>query len=562
MKEDHYKKVRMRILASMVLVPLIPFIAASIVGFNFFTDSIRTTTSASLQRIVNDHAHMIESFLAERKTDLQFVADTFSFNDISDQQTLDLIFGNLQKKSNAFVDLGVFDDRGLHVAYHGQFQLAGKPYGETEWFKEVMKSGYYISDIFLGYRKIPHFVIALTKRDADGRLWVIRATIDSLIFSEVVEKVRIGRTGEAYILNTDGILQTQRRSGGELMERDPRAKDYLTPHEGVRIFIPENGSDGAYLYGTTWMKEGSWLLVVRRDKADAFAALRSASLTVILITVVGIAVIILLAVYISNRVIRTLERADREKSQLSQQLILAGRLAEIGEMSSGIAHEINNPLQIIRAEQTLIDMILAEFKERPEFRDLADLDEVLDSVNQIKVQVDRCGEITQGLLKFARQKETKPTRVDLRELVPDVVRMIAKKAEVEGIGIRQEIPEALPAVNADPSQLQQVLLNFLNNAIYAIGERHGASGLGELTVRLTADDHSVAIDVQDNGAGISKENMEKIFTPFFTTKPVGKGTGLGLSICFGIIDKMGGVIQVGSEKNVGTTFSIRLPLKT
>jgi two-component system NtrC family sensor kinase len=114
-------------------------------------------------------------------------------------------------------------------------------------------------------------------------------------------------------------------------------------------------------------------------------------------------------------------------------------------------------------------------------------------------------------------------------------------------------------IHADPGQLQQVLLNLYNNAIDAIISMHGAEG-GELSVKAGPnEDGKVEISVTDNGAGISPDNLKRIFTPFFTTKPVGKGTGLGLSVCYGIIDKMGGVMEVRSEKGVGTTFTILLP---
>lgn len=129
---------------------------------------------------------------------------------------------------------------------------------------------------------------------------------------------------------------------------------------------------------------------------------------------------------------------------------------------------------------------------------------------------------------------------------------------MEGIDIKEEIAPTLLPVHADPNQLHQVLVNLLNNAIDAIVERHGSSG-GELVVGVQpASDGRVMISVKDNGCGIAPENMEKIFTPFFTTKPVGKGTGLGLSICYGIITKMGGTMEVTSEKDNGTTFKIYL----
>ena len=139
--------------------------------------------------------------------------------------------------------------------------------------------------------------------------------------------------------------------------------------------------------------------------------------------------------------------------------------------------------------------------------------------------------------------------------------MIARKASVQGISLKEEILERTPLLRIDPSQLQQVLLNLLNNAIDAITERHGCEG-GSLSIQAGPDrDGWVKISVTDNGAGISPENLKKVFTPFFTTKPAGQGTGLGLSVSYGIIDGMGGTMEVASEKAQGTTFTIHLPAR-
>jgi two-component system NtrC family sensor kinase len=138
--------------------------------------------------------------------------------------------------------------------------------------------------------------------------------------------------------------------------------------------------------------------------------------------------------------------------------------------------------------------------------------------------------------------------------------MVTRKAGVHGITIEHQIAADIPAVYGDPRHLQQVLVNLLNNAIDAAIERHGTSG-GEIRIESapSAENRHVEIKVCDNGSGISAENLKKIFTPFFTTKPVGKGTGLGLSVCYGIIQKMDGDMAVASQENVGTTFTIRLP---
>jgi two-component system NtrC family sensor kinase len=558
MKPNPYGALKKTILTCMILVPFIPFILVLGIGYYNFTTSLEGATISTMKRIVEDHRQMIESFLNERSGDLKYVLDSYPFDVLRHTENLQKVFENLRNVSQAFVDLGIFNADGLHVAYVGPFQLTGRSYEQSPWFQEVIKKGYYISNVFLGYRQIPHFIIAVAKEDSDQR-WVIRATIDTHRFNELVKSVCIGKTGEAYLLDADGIFQTERRSGGLLMQKDAERYKYGTAHEGIKTFIETDVQGQTHLYATTWWKEKSWLLVVRQEKSDAFKSLRNAAYVIVMISVLGGGGIVAVAFFLTGRIIRRMERMDAEKEQLGEQLIRASRLAEIGEMAAGFAHEINNPLQIIKNEYTLIDMILAELKEKGQLRQTEDLTELQDSLDQIHKQVERCATITQAILKFGRKSESVPQDLDLFAFIPEVTEMVANKASVHGIAIKQIISQELPVVHVDPGQLQQVLLNLYNNAIDAIIERHGSAG-GELSIEAAAISNAhVEIRVTDNGSGIGSENLNKIFTPFFTTKPVGKGTGLGLAVCYGIIAKMAGEMTVDSQENVGTTFSIRIP---
>ena len=558
MEKTSYANLRRGILVSMILVPLTTFILILGIGYYYFTTSLESSTIATMKRIVEDHRHMIDSFLTNRKANLEFVLDSCPFRELADPEELHHILLNLQKESSTFVDLGLFDQDGIHLNYQGPYKLVGKDYAEAPWFKEVLKKGQYISDIFMGRRRIPHFIIAL-KREAAGKTWVIRSTIDTYMFNDLVKKIRIGKTGEAYLLNADGIFQTERRSGGNLMDKDPGVVQRPPSHTGIKTFIEEDSNGDKYLYATTWLKDQNWLLVVRQEKADAFRFLRAAAYIIVLVTFLGGGAIVGIAFLLTGRIVRRMERLDTEREQLGGQLIRASRLAELGEMATGFAHEINNPLQVMKSEHALIDSIVSELKEKGDLQPSESLSEIEDSMEQIDLQISRCGAITQSILKFGRQSEPVVEDIALQKYIPEITAMVEKKAAVQGIALTQEVSEDTPPVHGDRGQLQQVLLNLYNNAIDAITSRHGAQG-GKLVVGARAkEDGRVEISVRDNGSGISPEDRKKIFRPFFTTKPVGKGTGLGLSVCYGIISKMGGIMEVDSEKGVGTTFYVILP---
>ncbi len=245
-------------------------------------------------------------------------------------------------------------------------------------------------------------------------------------------------------------------------------------------------------------------------------------------------------------------KANEQKCHLDQQLIQSQKLAAIGELSSGIAHEINNPLAIMGQETEWIKHLLKDdHLEAP-----GAPEELRDSLREIVSQVDRCKEITHKLLDFARKKEPLIQGADVNKLIEDMARLVEREAAQKSIKMIRAYDQNLPRVPTDPPLLRQVVLNILNNAAYAIG-RDGA-----ITIATRrSGGNLVELVFSDTGCGIPKEQQDKIFDPFFTTKPPGQGTGLGLSISHSIVVKLGGRITVASEVGKGTTFTIHLPVE-
>jgi two-component system, NtrC family, sensor kinase len=559
MKQTPYVALRRVILGCMILVPAIPFMLTLIIGYFYFNTSLESSTTATIRRIVADHGRIIDTFLRERKSDLNLILQSNSFEELALPGRLDEIFHLLQQESKAFIDLGVLNESGDHVAYRGPFSLEGRNYRQADWFLHVMEKGVYISDVFLGYRQVPHFVIALL-RESSGKKWILRATIDTQTFNDLVASVKIGTTGEAYLVNTLGMFQTQRQASSRLMEKDPNYSSYPPPSPNVQTFIGMDQGKKSYLYATTTLNEKDWQLVVRQEKADAFLAFRSASYRIILIAVIGGIFIVLIALFLSRHIVRKMEKIDKEKEGLGQQLVRASRLAELGEMSAGFAHEINNPLQIMKSELALFQLVWQDIRKERNLPADENAMQLTDCLDQIQHQINRCGQITQAILKFGRQSEPTPQPIDLKEFIPEILKMVNKQAIVNNIIISHKLDSALPEVHSDPGQLQQVLLNLLNNAMDAIREAHDQKG-GSIRIEAhSATNRRVLLSIKDNGCGVKEEDQKRVFSPFFTTKPVGKGTGLGLSVCYGIVQGMGGSMDFWSKTGKGTTFFLELPM--
>jgi len=244
-----------------------------------------------------------------------------------------------------------------------------------------------------------------------------------------------------------------------------------------------------------------------------------------------------------------LSRAEEARCELNAQLIQSQKLAALGELSAGLAHEINNPIAIIAQECEWAAHLVGEAGKTCD----ADFAEVRDSLREIRSQVDRCKNITHKLLDFARKREPVLQDVDVVRLIDDMARLVDKEASYKNVTLQRDLPEDLPLVRTDAPLLRQVVLNLMTNALHAVGKG------GRIAVSAAVADEHVDITVRDDGCGIAPENMDKIFNPFFTTKPPGQGTGLGLSLCHNLVQGMGGTILVDSAPGRGAAFTVRLP---
>ncbi|RLB41742.1 MAG: hypothetical protein DRH12_07390 [Deltaproteobacteria bacterium] len=239
--------------------------------------------------------------------------------------------------------------------------------------------------------------------------------------------------------------------------------------------------------------------------------------------------------------------------QLQEDLIRVDRLAEIGRIAAGIAHEINNPLAVISEIAGWAKVVVEDAKDLNK----EDKEELTKAVSDIIEQTKRCRAITHQLLGFSRDSAPEKTRINLDEFIKQTVTFLQPELKYKDIEIVYDFEKSPIHVTTDPKMLEQVLVNLVTNAIHAIADK--PDGKGRIELRTREEDGYVELAVSDNGPGIKEEDREKIFNLFFTTKPPGIGTGLGLPICQNIMKKLGGKITFETEVGTGTTFRILIP---
>ena len=550
MTESTYKQLGFKIAMTIIIFCVIPLLLLGTVLYSHFSTQYEQKMMETLRTLAENRRGAIDLFFDERISQLVTLANTGTLELMRNEEYLNKAFEVMQKRSKSFLDLGVIDQGGNHLAYVGPHRdlLKKVNYRDEEWFYAVMNTGEYVSDIFLGFRKIPHFIIAVLVRGKTEN-WILRATINSDILQNIVDAAQIGKTGDAYIINRQNILQTRPRFGGEVMGKAP-GPDFSRTMTLIEELLPTNGE--SRLYSAVPIKAKQWILVISEDPKEPLAPLLRAKYIVALLGLLGALSIIGVALHTSRKLVQQLQLSDQKKAASDEMLMQSSKMAALGKMAAGIAHEINNPLAVIAEKAGWLKDLLAEedVSKNPNHKEFE------ETVGRIEYHVDRAKKVTHRLLGFARRMEPVSEKVDVNKVLDESVGFLENEARFLNINIQEDLDPNLPTITSDTTQLQQVFLNLLNNAIDAIGK----DGEINITTRYVARNNMVAIDIADNGPGIPREILGKIFDPFFTTKEVGKGTGLGLSISYSIIEKLGGHTRVASEVGQGTTFNILLPV--
>ncbi|MFA5903656.1 MAG: ATP-binding protein [Desulfobacula sp.] len=553
-RNTFYQELSRKIRILILVISFFPFILTTGILFYRFNFTYTEKIQAHISELVQRHTQNIDTFLSEKLGNIRYLAYQLEYNTQSHELFLKNNLALLESEyKESFTDIGIVDENGIQIAYEGPFNLKNVDYKNAEWFQNAMQKPYYISDVFAGLRGHPHFIIAV-KVNIGGIVHILRATINFTRFNSMVENIQIGETGIAYILNGKGLIQTKAD-----IRIDPAIiaslVDYQNMENRTLITEKQDSAGNKYLYAISTLKNIDWSVVFRQDVKDAFRDLRKTQMLTLILLVVGCIAVIAVAFTLPKYIVKLIASAETKTEAMNRLVVESGKLASIGELAAGIAHEINNPVAIMVEEAGWIEDLL----EDEELKATENLTEFKRALKQINTQGKRCKEITHKLLSFARKTDSTINDVEVNDAIREMVSLTAQMARYNNVIIETRLEESLPFIRISPSELQQVMLNLINNAIDAM-EKTG--GTITIETRKSKIEHNhIAISIEDTGPGIPKENLDRIFNPFFTTKAVGKGTGLGLSICYGLVQKMGGKIEVSSQVGVGTQFRIFIPFQ-
>jgi two-component system NtrC family sensor kinase len=547
MMRNIYSRLQLKIITLTLIVTFTPLLLLGVIIYRQFADMYTEKIREQIRFRAESQAESLDLFIKERTAILGAIADTHSIQTISNEENLARKLSVMNQWAGAFVDLGVIDHTGQQLAYVGPYELKRRNYFEQPWFEQVMRKGVYVSDVYLGFRKLPHFIIAV-RRQEQANPWILRATIDPDIFGRIVQAAHLGKTGDAYLVGQDRLLQTKPRFGGNILA--PAPVDPTLFGKQTMTFEQTGSDRRKTLFAGTWLKSKDWLLVISGDVEAEMEELFATRNVQILIIALGIIAIVLTTVFTTRMLVRQLVKAETRMKEMDAQLVQSDKLAAMGKLAAGVAHEINNPLAVILQKTGWLQDLL----EEEEFQKSDNMQEFRASVQKIEEHVERARKVVHNMLGYARRMEPRLEDVDINQTINQTVDILENFARANNIDIQTDLAEDLPIIAGDQSQLQQVVLNLVNNAIDAIGKD------GVVSIRTSADTSEIRVSVSDTGPGIPEAMQKKVFDPFFTTKTTGKGTGLGLWLSYNIIEKLGGSLGLHSKEGQGATFTIRLPI--
>ncbi|MFH0822762.1 MAG: ATP-binding protein [Pseudomonadota bacterium] len=546
--QRRYAIIRRNISILMLIITVAPLVLMALINYFQYQSALRGETEEPMRVLVNKAKHSFELFLANRLATVRFIASAYSHEELADEKKMHRVFRVLKQEFEGFVDLGLIDSNGVQVSYAGPYDLKGKTYMDQEWFDHVKVNGVYISDVFLGYRRFPHVVIAVQHQNQTGDAWwVVRATIDTRRFDELIAAMSLDSRSDAFLLNRNGVLQTSSKFYGKVLEERP---DWVPPACYDAAVVERKDPMGRdVLVAYSYFTRSDFILMIVKTKAEIFKAWYTLKSELLIVFGVSVLVIVLVVMRLTRVLVDRMRTSDERRELAFREVQQSHKLSSIGRLAAGVAHEINNPMAIVNEKAGLMKDLIGlnpEFPQKEKF---------LGLVQAITQSVDRCRTITHRLLGFARRMEVEIEVLDANEVLKETLSFLEKDALHRSINLPLHLAPDLPRIASDRGQLQQVFLNILNNAFAAVKD----GGVVSVTTWEKDLDY-IGVSFQDNGVGMSEQTLKHIFEPFFTTKK-GTGTGLGLSITYGIVKRLGGDIEVGSKPGQGTRFVVYLPKK-
>lgn len=544
----NFRRIRWLLIAVFLTLSIGPLLG---VFYNYKTevqDLIRDKVTSHLMSLVTKSSYLVNGFISERLSDLRAISKIVISGSHLGPEELEESFESIKKEYGVYDKFFVLEKDGKIQFATAMDEPLEAGTGENR-FVELLKGEEYVGDVFINDKLgFPQIVVSTPLFDSNKKIaGALGAIVDFRPIESLLKKSELGKTGEIYLVNRQGYLVTSTRLGATILEdRMSHESSDLLLEKGIDEEIDYRGKK--VLRARMPVEDRPWIVIADQDRDEALGEIAQLNNKVFLFGSLSIGLLVIIVYFLSNAIIRMLERAYKRERELEFQVVQKEKLAALGLLTAGIAHELNTPL----ANALLYSQMLSrEMKEGD--------DKQLEKLSVVEEEVKQGSKIVRNLLAFSRQSEFDSKTTDVKEVLGKLLDITTPFCTSKKVEIVRDFPEEIPVVRADTGVIQQVFTNLIANALDAMPK----GGTLKLSARFVPALKKVTVDVSDTGSGISRENIKKVFDPFFTTKAQGEGTGIGLFMSYEMVRSLGGNIRVMSETEggkTGTIFTLELPV--
>lgn len=536
----YFRRLWNTIVSALIGAAFIPLILIGGGMYYFAASALKESLMQSLRTEARHQKEAADLYIAERAGDLRLVNSAMDLSELLHPEAMEEALASLNAGGDFYSDLGVVDAQGRHLAHAGPAELLRENDEFRDWLETVNEHKVHISDVFLDFRSLPHFGLAVKQRDGE-RILVLRATVNASYFQDLIGEVTEKAGGGFFLVDEEGEFQAGSGIGRQNLEL-------------FRVLVSERfdgtrvAEHDGLIYAMVWLENVPWMSVVQVDKKKLFKQIRRIRNIDIFVFILGAILIVFTALLTTNHLVSRLEVKRRNIRVMGYHLRQANRMTLSLMLYRGFFQEINEALNNIDSAASWIGEQARKIAEKEEAR--CDLDE---NLGQIKSEIHRSRETISQLISLGRPTVPAVTDIDVNGVLKGLIGLFHWEIHFKNIRIKEDFQEPPPIIRGDPSQLEQVIQNLVVNALDAIEKD------GEIVLQTRSHVDYVHVTVIDDGPGIAPGITEKIFNSPYTTRP-GR-LGLGLAICRELLNKMGGEIKVDSQPGKGAAFTASFPVR-
>ncbi len=528
------------------IVAIVPLVVTALFSYRVHRSSTESELMRSTIRLVSNTDQSIFFFFKEYRSVLDLVTHGNTFEELGGAAKFNNLLTIARMEIDGIDGLEIIDSAGKRRAFAGSTALEAQLLDRRPSYRNVFERSIHVSEVFSVSDGTYHFNYTVGRMLPDGKRYFLRAIINTQGLNKFINGLTTGKSEDIFLLNRQGVLQTPSSFFGKPLTRIGLPLPEATYE--ASLFETQDSSGNKLIAGQILIPQTPFILMVIKSKDVTLQTWYKTPKAFMWILVLSVLVIFAVTIAMATWLVDQMHETDQERVRTLHQVEQTTKMASLGRLASGVAHEINNPLAIINQKAGHIKDILSVSDDHEHHQKLTELADAIVS------SVQRSSSVTKRLRDFAGHLNASIEEIDLREVVTEVNQILAKESNFKCIAIHIDVADDMPHFMSDRGRLEQIFFNLFNYMISTMNEG------GHLDIKAQwQDKDNIAVTLSDNGPGLPESDIKGIFEPFSNFATNTGSANLSLAITYALVQQIGGDIDIDSRLGIGTRFDIRIP---